>query len=160
MGHPKNSINILSEENKKIMKIELFKNTDLDEIVELWYETSIKTHNFIPVGYWRTNKEVMKTEYLPNSETYLAIKTGKIIGFISMKRDYLAGLFVKNDVQGEGVGTQLLDYIKQRQDVIRLNVYKKNTGAVRFYEKRDFKLVSENIDEKTGESEYLMEWHK
>jgi len=105
------------------MKIELFKNTDLDEIVELWYETSIKTHNFIPVGYWRTNKEVMKTEYLPNSETYLAIKTGKIIGFISMKRDYLAGLFVKNDVQGEGVGTQLLDYIKQRQDVIRLNVY-------------------------------------
>lgn len=142
------------------MKIELFKDTDLDEIVELWYETSVKAHNFIPAGYWKANKEVMKIGYLPGSETYLAMNAGKIIGFISMKSDYLAGLFVKNDVQGKGVGTQLLEYIKQRQDVIRLNVYKKNTGAVRFYEKRDFNLVSEKIDEKTGESEYLMEWHK
>lgn len=142
------------------MKIELFKNADLDEIVELWYETSVKAHNFIPAVYWETNKDAMKTDYLPDSETYLAMNAGKIVGFISMKSDYLAGLFVRDDVQGEGVGTQLLDYVKQRQDLIRLNVYKKNTGAVRFYEKRDFKLVSEKIDEKTGESEYLMEWHK
>lgn len=142
------------------MKIEKLKDSDISEVVDLWYDASVKAHSFISADYWKKNKETMAAEHLSDSETYSAVSDNGIIGFISMKGDYLAAVFVKNDMQGGGVGTQLLDYVKQRRNTIRVKVYKKNTAAVRFYERRGFKAVSEQTEEETGEPELLMEWNK
>ncbi len=142
------------------MEIKKFEGKDIDTVVELWYKTSIIAHNFIPNNYWGKNKEAMASIYLPNSETYLAITQGKIIGFISMAENYLAAIFVDSKTQGKGIGKTLLNFVKNKRTIIQLKVYLKNTKAVAFYKSHDFKIISEDTDEETGEKEFLMEWKK
>lgn len=70
------------------MEIRKLALKDIEIVVELWYKTSIIAHNFISNDYWRKNKEAMASEYLPNSETYLAIENGAIVGFVAMVEDF------------------------------------------------------------------------
>ena len=142
------------------MKIRKIKSKDIAVVVELWYDTSVRAHDFISSDYWKENKDAMANVYLPNSETYLAIRNVKINGFISMVDDFLAALFVKTDSQGKGFGKKLLNYIKERRETIQLRVYKKNSNSVNFYKKQGFKILSENKDDNTNEIEILMEWKK
>lgn len=140
------------------MKIRELRINDIDTVVELWYETSVVAHNFIPVAYWQENKKVMASNYLPNSETYLAVDDDRIYGFIAMVEDYLAAIFVSNEMQGNGIGKKLLNFIKEKRTTIQLRVYKKNSKSVAFYKSQDFSIISENRDEETGEAEFAMEW--
>jgi len=107
------------------MKIRKLKSNDIAVVVELWYDTSVQAHNFISSEYWEENKKAMANVYLPNSETYLAIRNDNIDGFISMVDNLLSALFVKTNFQGNGIGKKLLNYIKERRETIQLKVYKK-----------------------------------
>ena len=142
------------------MEIRKLESNDIKKVVELWYETSVHAHDFISADYWKDNKKAMATEYLPNSETYLAIIGGDIVGFIAMADNYLAAIFVQTNMQGYGIGKKLLNYIKERRETIQLKVYKKNSKSVQFYKNQDFKILSENKEENTNEIECLMEWNK
>ncbi len=140
------------------MEIRDIETKDIKAIVELWYQTSIITHDFIPESYWAKNKEAMASIYLPNSKTYVAIEDEKIVGFISMAENYLAAIFV--DSKTQGIGKTLLNFVKNTRTTIQLKVYTKNTKAIAFYKSQDFKIMSEDTNEETGENEFLMEWKK
>lgn len=142
------------------MKIRKLENDDIPEVVELWYETCIQAHDFISPDYWKANMEAMATVYLPDSETYLAVEEEDIIGFISTVDNYLAAIFIQIKMQGYGVGTKLLNFIKEKKETIQLAVYKKNSNSINFYKKHGFQVLSENLDENTNEIELLMEWNK
>ena len=142
------------------MKIRKLENSDIPEVVELWYETSIEAHDFISPDYWKANMEAMATVYLPGSETYLAVEKERIIGFIAMMDNYLAAIFVQVNMLGYGIGTKLLNHMKEKKETIKLTVYKKNPKSIHFYKKHGFKILSENLDENTDEIELLMEWNK
>lgn len=142
------------------MEIRNIEKKDVETVVELWYQTSIIAHDFIPESYWAKNKDAMASIYLPNSETYVAIEDEKIVGFISMAENLLAAIFIDNKIQGKGTGKKLLNFIKKRRVKIQLKAYKRNTKTVDFYTSQDFKIISENKEKETGEYEYLMEWIK
>ncbi len=142
------------------MKIRKIKDEDINAVVELWYEVSLEAHSFVPSEYWKKNKEAMATKYLPNSETYLALQKDTIVGFITMVDNYLAAIFVSSDMQGRGIGTELLNHIKDHRNLIQLKVYKKNSKSVNFYIKQGFQLFAEETEEVTGEIECLMKWKK
>ncbi len=142
------------------MKIRKLENGDIPEVVELWYETSIEAHHFISQDYWKSNMEAMATVYLPGSETYLAVEEERVVGFITMVDNYLAAIFVQINMLGYGIGTKLLNFIKDKKETIHLAVYKKNSKSINFYKKHDFHTLSENLDENTNEIELLMEWKK
>ncbi len=72
----------------------------------------------------------------------------------------IEGIFVDINNQHSGVGTSLLNKIKEDKEKLTLSVYKKNTNAIKFYEKNNFIIVSENVDENTNEIEYIMTWRK
>ena len=134
--------------------------TDIEKLVELWYESTVKAHDFIPPDYWEKNKSAMANEYLPNAETFVAEEGDEILGFVAMVDDYLAAIFVRTAIQAKGVGSELIDYVKNRRDKIRLNVYKKNMSGINFYKKHNFKMLSENLENETHEIECLLEWRK
>ena len=48
-----------------------------------------------------------------------------------------------------------IDQIKQQ---LKLNVYQKNTKAVNFYQRENFKIQNSSTDTDTGEKEYTMIW--
>ncbi|SIT91156.1 GNAT family N-acetyltransferase [Edaphobacillus lindanitolerans] len=142
------------------MKIRANKETEIDQLVGIWYEGSLTAHDFIDKSYWETHRQEMKEKYIPMSETYVASVGQDVVGFVSMLDHYLAALFVDVKHQGEGYGKGLLDFIKGQKESIELKVYKKNSKAVGFYLKNGFAIKEESVDEQTSEVEFLMEWKK
>lgn len=138
-----------------------FNNNDLDAIIQIWLITNIETHNFIPEEYWTDHYSAVK-EMLPQAELYVYEddQTKHIEGFIGLTGDYIAGVFVRNEVQSKGIGKQLLNYVKNRKENLRLGVYQKNQRAICFYQREHFSIESENIDNDTGEKEFVMTWNR
>lgn len=143
----------------KDINIQKMRTEDIKQVVDIWYEVSLKAHKFISEEYWKTNKELMRTQYLPMSETYTATINNKMIGFISLVNNYLAAIFIKHETQGKGIGTALINHAKDIRETLQLKVFVKNKLSVEFYKKNGFKIKSETNDSATGEKEFTMEWH-
>lgn len=141
--------------------IRTFRESDLSAVMEIWLDTNIKAHNFISKEYWTSNYEMVK-EILPKAEIYVYEDDAAnlIDGFIGLTDSYIAGLFVKEAAQSKGIGKQLLDHVKSLKSNISLSVYQENIRAVHFYQREQFQIQSENIDDNTNEKELIMIWRK
>ena len=102
----------------------------------------------------------MRDIYIPMSETYKAVDGEKILGFVSLLDDYLAAIFVMQDLQGQGIGSLLLNYAMRLRKTLQLKVYRNNKKSVDFYKSKGFSVISETMDHETGERELVMQWHK
>jgi putative acetyltransferase len=129
--------------------------------MQIWLDTNIDAHGFISREYWISNYATVE-KMLPHAEIYVYENddTEQIEGFIGVTDHYIAGIFVKAESQSKGIGKQLLDYVKGRKEELNLSVYQKNVRAVRFYQREQFFIRSENIEKETNETEYRMIWHK
>ena len=139
--------------------IRQFKTTDLSEVMQIWLETNIQAHNFIPRNYWIDNYDLVK-DLLPQAEVYVYENdtNGLIEGFVGLNENHIAGIFVRGVVQSKGIGKQLMDYVKTIKEKISLVVYFKNKRAIDFYLRERFQRQSESFDESTGELELFMIW--
>ena len=131
--------------------------SDLERVADIWLATHIETHTFIPTLYWQSHWEEVKRE-LGQAEVYVYEEEGIILGFIGLQGDYLAGIFVVSAAQSRGIGKRLLDFVKNRRKELHLGVYQKNHRALRFYQREGFTIVHEELENTTGELEYLMSW--
>lgn len=134
--------------------IRLFEFRDLDKIMEIWLEGNLQAHAFVGAEYWKKNFESVQS-VLPNAEVYVYEEEGEILGVIGMDADYIAGLFVKSEYRGQGIGRQLIETVKPKKR-LSLHVYEKNTDAVAFYQAEGFKVKQSMTENETGETEYLM----
>ena len=132
-------------------------NEDIDRVADIWFKTNLKAHFFIPEQYWISNYEFVK-EMLPQAEVYVYEDDKMIQGFIGVSDEYIEGIFVSDEMQSRGIGKILLDYIKDKKDRLQLKVYQKNVRAMSFYQREGFTIQSEEMDEFTGEKEYVMNW--
>lgn len=139
--------------------IRKFEKKDLNAVMEIWVNENIRTHNFIAKEYWKDNYEYVK-DILPKADIYVYVLDEQIVGFLGVNNNYIEGIFVDINNQHSGIGTSLLDKIKENKDNLILSVYKKNINAINFYKKNDFIITSENIDKDTAEIEYTMTWNK
>ncbi len=132
---------------------------DINEISEIWLSANLQAHDFVPASYWTKNLPFVK-EMLPKAEVYVYEESQAITGFIGVNEDYIEGIFVKSDARSKGIGKELLDFVKALKSHLYLHVYEKNSRAVCFYKRENFRLEREGIDENTGEKEYCMEWKR
>ncbi len=132
---------------------------DVGRAAEIWLDTNIRAHSFISSKYWESNLNAVR-EMLPQAEVYVYENENQkeIQGFIGLDGTYIAGIFVWYTAQSHGIGKRLLDYAKEKKSRLSLNVYQKNTKAVRFYLREGFRIRQETIDRNTGEKEYSMQW--
>ena len=141
--------------------IRKFKEDDTVKVMTIWTKGNFKAHPFIEKDYWLENFNKVKEEYLWKAETYVYTEDDEIKGFISLlDGGYIGALFVKTDSLRQGIGKRLLNYVKEKYDKLTLNVYEKNVDAILFYVAMGFKNKKIQIDENTGEKEYIMEWEK
>ena len=139
--------------------IEKFKLDNLDEIMNIWLESNISAHSFIPSCYWEKMYDKVRT-LIPKSDVYVYQNNNKILGFIGLTGDYISGIFVAEASRSSGIGKILIEHAKKSRDKLQLNVYEKNIKAVKFYERENFKVKSEALDEDTGEKDFFREWKK
>ena len=138
--------------------IRKLQNVDINKVADIWLKTNLEAHEFIPGQYWTSNYEAVK-KMLPQAEVYVYEDNKIIQGFVGVRDEYIEGIFVSDKMQSHGIGKALLDYIKDKKVKLQLNVYQKNIRAMSFYQREGFTIQSEQLDEFTGEKEYIMEWN-
>lgn len=132
---------------------------ELDTVMTLWLAGNLQAHGFIPARYWKENYETVK-QMMPQAEilVYVSEGTGQVEGFLGLMGDEVAGLFVGESAQSQGVGTQLLNRAKARRTQLFLSVYRENTRALAFYQREGFSIQQERLAPDTGAGEYRMMW--
>lgn len=135
----------------------MFDACDLDQVMELWLNGNIEAHDFIPRNYWESNAPMVR-EQLLQAEIYVYETDGKILGFVGLQGDYLAGIFVDRHARSMGIGGQLIHYVQKIRRTLTLNVYRKNQRAMEFYLREGFSVLSEDIDKATGETDIVLSW--
>ena len=135
------------------------RKVDINKVAEIWLDTNIKTHYFISAQYWKSNFELVK-ELLLQATVYVYEDKQEIQGFIGLSNEYIEGIFVSAEMQSQGIGKILLNYVKGKRNKLILNVYQKNTRAISFYQREGFEIQYSGFDEATGEKDYVMAWQQ
>lgn len=134
-------------------------NNEVEDIMKIWLDASIRVHDFIDKRYWIDKYEAVKTEYIPNSETYVYVQNDEIKGFISViNESFIGALFIESKSQGQGIGSKLIDFVVEKYNELTLSVYKENSNAINFYKRKGFKILSEDLDEYTNKVEFFMKY--
>ena len=135
------------------------RKVDINKVAEIWLDTNIKTHYFISAQYWKSNFELVK-ELLLQATVYVYEDKQEIQGFIGLSNEYIEGIFVSAEMQSQGIGKILLNYVNGKRNKLILNVYQKNTRAISFYQREGFEIQYSGLDEATGEKDYVMAWQQ
>ncbi len=135
-----------------------YRPQDNETLVRLWLDASVAAHHFIPSVYWQQQADAMRHTYLPSARNWVYVegKADSPVGFISLKGNYIAALFVAPGSQRKAVGRELLTFAKQNYPSLELSVYVENAGAVAFYRQEGFRVMKKGVDEATGHAEYRM----
>ena len=139
--------------------IRKFENLDLDAVMQIWLQANLDAHAFIPASFWEAHFEMVR-DMLPQAELYVheSEDTRQIDGFIGLTGNHIEGIFVAKAARSKGIGKALLDYAKSRKPSLTLSVYQKNQRALAFYQREQFTVQSEGIDEDTNEADIQMLW--
>jgi putative acetyltransferase len=130
----------------------------LETVLKIWLATNISAHHFIPASYWENNVDLVR-ELLPQAEVFVYQSDDTIKGFIGITDGgYIAGIFVADTYQSQGIGQALLAYCKRRYTSLTLAVYAENEKARRFYEKNGFSVQAQQVNPDTGALEFEMRW--
>lgn len=140
-----------------IRRIETITDADLETIASIWLRSNLESHTFIDRNYWLKNYQTVKAS-LTTADLYAYYHNEKIIGFLGLIDEYIAGIFVLQEYRSLGIGGQLLARIKEKHSKLLLSVYQKNERAVQFYLKQGFTILKETTDYETTEEEFLMKW--
>lgn len=139
--------------------IRKFETQDLDAVMQIWLHGNLDAHAFIPASFWTGHFEIVRNMLL-QAELYVHENEAprQIDGFIGLTGNHIEGIFVAKAARSKGVGKALLEYAKSRKPSLTLSVYQKNKRALAFYQREQFTVQSEGIDEDTNEADIQMLW--
>jgi putative acetyltransferase len=142
--------------------IRTYKETDLDSLMIIWQQASVLAHPFLDDEFVKKVTKDMREIYLPNpdAKTYVYVKSKEILGFISMIENEIAGLFVNPEHHSKGIGSALVNYIKDNYDSLEVEVFKNNKIGRAFYDKYGFKKVTEHIFEQANQEVLRLRYSK
>lgn len=137
--------------------IRKFQPDDTKRVMDIWLNSNIEAHSFVPKDYWISNYSFVQDQLI-QANIYIYEQDNIIKGFVGMTDNYMAGIFVDKNFRSMGIGKMLIDYIKGIYPSFNLNVYKENQRAVDFYKREGLNIISEETDIDTQRQEYTMEW--
>ena len=137
------------------------KEKDIDEVMKLWRDGNYKAHSFISNLYWSDMYKKVQNDFLRKSDTIIYEEDGKIEAFISILDDgYIYAIFVAEEIQREGIGKVLINFVKDKYKKLKVKIYQKNVNATMFFRAMGFNKIDSKTEESTSEIEYIMEWNK
>ena len=137
--------------------IRKYKETEIPKLLEIWENAALIAHPFLNDEFHQMVKNAMKNMYLPNSDTWVFEESGEIIGFISMAKNEIGGLFVDPNQQAKGIGTMLVNHMNQYHKTLEVEVFENNKIGKPFYEKNGFKMIKEYLMKETNQKVIRMQ---
>ena len=155
----KKSGKALPAQAKNIRKLKPGKGTDklIEEMMEIWLQSNVAEQSFIPKKYWSKNyKEVLRVMSI--ATVYIYEEDGVIMGFAGSMEEQMVAITVVDTQRGRGIGSLLLDKLKDEMGILEASVYTKNKGAMSFFQKNEFQAKDIQLEESTGEEIVLLNW--
>ena len=97
---------------------------------------------------------------IPEADIYVYEIQNQVVAFAGLENNYIAGIFVQQKKRSQGIGKQLLSFLKNTHSTLSLTVYEKNQKALKFYIREGFQVIREGIDSNNNEKEWFMQWDK
>jgi putative acetyltransferase len=119
------------------------KRTDADTaaIIQVWHAASRMAHPFLSPEFVAKAQQDLAEIYIPQTETWVYEHRQAVIGFISMLGCEIGGLFVLPRSHNQGIGTQLVNHVRQFHPELQVEVFEQNAMARAFYQKLGFAQV-------------------
>ncbi len=140
------------------IKLRKFKTSDLNELMTVWESASVLAHSFLPEEFLEKERYNIPNVYIPIADTLVAESSGHVIGFISMIDNEIGGLFIEPDFHGIGVGTALVDKVRDLHTNLIVEVFENNTIGRRFYTKYGFKFIGKKFHTESGQNMFRLEY--
>ena len=123
---------------------------DTDALINIWLVASRISHHFLGVERLLLQAEQVRDIYLKQAENWVIIHDGKPAGFIGLVGQFIGGLFVDPNIQGKGLGRQLLVHALGLKKALELEVYALNTQAHNFYLRNGFVEIARFAEDDEG----------
>ncbi|MCX4474880.1 GNAT family N-acetyltransferase [Streptomyces cellulosae] len=98
---------------------------------------------------------------LKECRTWVAVQGGEVLGYAALDGDLLEHLYLRPDFRRRGIGTLLLDQVKQNSPGrLILHVFQLNTDAREFYRHHGFTVLESTDGSRNMENlpDQTLEW--
>lgn len=144
-------------------KIERYSHSYLNQTVSMWrdsYEKALgikETHSIEEHNYFL--EEILQK----NFEVFIALseEEDSVIGLIAMNSKEIDQLFIHNDYQGYGIGSELLNMAKDKSHgELSLYTFAVNKKALAFYKKNGFVEIKRGYENVENMEDVLLKWFR
>ncbi len=122
---------------------------DYETLAGIWERSVMATHNFLKEEDFNEIKAALIPDYFPNVDLYAIADKGVYAGFIGLSSDAIEMLFIDSDRRGQGYGSSLIEFAKQR-GAIKVDVNEQNPSALNFYKAKGFHVISRDETDEAG----------
>ena len=139
--------------------IRLMNKSETYDVMDLWLRTSNYSNSFVEADFWETHYDYIKQKYIDKKDTFVYIRDDKIVGFTVVGGDNeIGGLFVDPEYQNEGIGTELINFLKSTYPKLIADVYARNRKAFYFSVSLGFVVREAMRHGSNNEVMYRMVW--
>ncbi len=118
-------------------------------LARIWERSVRATHSFLNEEDFNKIKAALIPDYFPNVDLYAIADNGVYLGFIGLGSDSVEMLFIDSDRRGQGYGSALIEYAKQR-GATRVDVNEQNPSALDFYKAKGFRIIARDETDDAG----------
>jgi len=138
-------------ENSMNLQIRAYNETDLAAVLDAWEVATRLAHTFMSDDFIASERENVAHIYLPNTDTWVAVVEGEVVGFIALMDSEVGAIFVQPRWHGLRVGKALMDKAQSRHSNLEVEVFKENTIGRTFYANYGFKKIAQKWHEATAQ---------
>ena len=131
------------------MEIVRCNEDDYATLAGIWERSVIATHDFLKGEDFNEIKSALIPDYFPNVDLYIIADNGVCVGFIGLSPDSIEMLFIDSDRRGQGYGSALIGYAKQR-GATKVDVNEQNLSALNFYKAKGFRIIGRDETDDAG----------
>lgn len=131
------------------MEIVRCTDKDYETLAGIWERSVMATHDFLKNEDFNEIKTALIPDYFPNVDLYAIADNGVYAGFIGLSPDSIGMLFIDSDRRGQGYGSALIEYAKQR-GATKIDVNEQNLSALNFYKAKGFRIIGRDETDEAG----------
>lgn len=124
---------------------------DAEALVSIWKSASSLAHPFLSEAFLAEEAVKLRTQHLPNAETWVLEVRDEPAGFIALVGNEIGGLFLDPSLHGQRLGKALVDFAVGIKGRLRVEVFAKNVIGRGFYERYGFIEAGKYHHEASGE---------
>ncbi|MCX4335087.1 MAG: GNAT family N-acetyltransferase [Bacteroidales bacterium] len=125
------------------------RNEDYPKLVEIWEDSVRSSHTFLADDDITEIREKLTSLYFPSVKMFVAVYEDEIVGFMGLSGCKIEMLFISTGRQKAGTGRRFIELAKDKGCRF-VDVNEQNTGALSFYQKCGFKIISRDETDDAG----------